>query len=158
MSLNGKTTTNTSAFISNVLPWPDLRVQIFIDQFRLPGEFGEDVIIGQLTNAVLLVNNTLGPVKDVILPELLVDIEQDKINDTGIWVHHYYQAVFNHARGGLTHLFETVNRTEPAEIQGDRATELSAYWQQESHGHIQKLIDHFNPSQSNSDGFHASLI
>lgn len=158
MSLNGKTATTTALIIANSAPWPDIPVQPMIDQFRVPGEYGENVVKEQLITAITAANDALQTVAPEILPAMLADLEQEQIDGTGRWVRHYTQAVYCAAQSYLPWVFETLNRKEAAEVQGDRSQEISDHWDVEYRKHIDKIRQHFNPDLESSDGFHASLI
>lgn len=160
MSLNGKTAASSDLVITNKAPWPDLSVQAFIDNFRLPAEYHQDLIQQQLANAVLFVNDHLELVADYVQPATLADFEQPEIAGTGVLVRHYQQAAMNCARAHLIWLFETVNRKDAAEVQGERSAEGTDYWMEQCFHHIDRLRQSLSPDtdQGCADGFRAGLV
>lgn len=162
MSLNGKTAASSDLVIANKAPWPDLSVQAFIDNFRLPAEYHQDMIQQQLANAVLFVNDHLDAVRGFVEPAMLEDLEQPVVAGTGEWVRDYQWAAMNCARAHLIWHFETVNRKDAAEVQGERSAEGTDYWMEQCFMHIDRLRKALNPDQrpapGSSDGFYAGLL
>lgn len=169
MSLNGKTVVISDLEITNKAPWPTMPIQVFIDNFRLPAEYHQDVIKEQLTNALLYVNDELDSVRELIEPSLLEDLDQPEVGGVKQLVHDYQRAVMHCARAHLIWLFETVNRKDAAEIQGERSDENFDYWMQQCFVHIDRLrkailitcapkIDDPPAASTFADGFYAGLI
>lgn len=135
MSLNGKTTMTTEEVISNSASiWPDMSVQNFIDNYRLPAEFLVGTITQELNNAVRVVNGDLLDVRNthgmVASIASLEELGGDEDEGKGL-VALYKRAVMCYARGRLIRIYETLNRKEAAEVQGERGDEQANYWQHE---------------------------
>lgn len=135
MSLNGKTATKTEEVISNSASiWPDISVQNFIDNYRLPAEFLVGSISQELSNAVRVVNGDLldarSTYESIASISSLEELGGDEDEGKGL-VALYKRAVMCYARGRLTRFYETLNRKEAAEVQGDRGDELVNHWQHE---------------------------
>lgn len=162
MSLNGKTAASSDLVITNKAPWPDLPVQAFIDHFRLPAEYHQDMIQQQLTNAVLYVNDQLEAVRGFVEPAMLENLEQPIVAGSGEWVRDYQYAAMHCARAHLIWHFETVNRKDAAEVQGERSAEGTEYWMQQCFMHLDRLRKALTPSTAPApgfaDGFYAGLI
>lgn len=167
MSLNGKTTADTSdTVIANPRPFfPDIELQSFIDNYRLPGEYNEAPLVYELKMAVRHVNEELTDfvliLQSVVEAETLVAFQAD-LADV------YKMAIMHWARSGLIKYFETINRKASAEIQGDRNEIIVTEWK----GEAQEAIDYLAKQillvaeengalparRKYADGFRASII
>lgn len=169
MSLNGKTTasTTTATVIKNTRPFfPDIELQAFIDNYRLPGEYNEAPLIYELTGAMRHVNEELTDdvlvLQSVIVAETLEAFQADLV-DT------YKAAVMHWARSGLIKYFETINRKAAAEIQGERNEIIVTEWKSEAQSCIDMLSKRIlkvaadngalgTDRREYADGFRASII
>lgn len=123
MSLNGKTATTTEVVIENDGFWPRVEVQTFISLFRIPAEYTPDTIVHELRAAVRIVNTDLAPTSGVAKQSGLLDVS----TVSGLR-EDYLDAVYNYARQRLVRVFETLNRKDAADVQGDRANEVGDRW------------------------------
>lgn len=169
MSLNGKTTasTTTATVIKNTRPFfPDIELQAFIENYRLPGEYNEAPLIYELTGAMRHVNEELTDdvlvLQSVIVAETLEAFQADLV-DT------YKAAVMHWARSGLIKYFETINRKAAAEIQGERNEIIVTEWKGEAQSCIDMLSKRIlkvaadngalgTGCRDYADGFRASII
>ncbi|MBJ7536957.1 head completion/stabilization protein [Marinomonas transparens] len=169
MSLNGKTTasTTTDTVITNPLSFfPDIELQAFIDNYRLPGEYNEAPLVYELKSAIRQVNEALKDsvliLQSVIVAETLKAFQADLV-DT------YIAAVMHWARAGLIKYFETINRKAPAEIQGERNEIIVTEWKGEALNNIDLLNKNIlkvaadngalgTGRRDYADGFRASII
>jgi hypothetical protein len=139
VSLNGKITasTTTDTVIQNTRPFfPDIELQAFIENYRLPGEYNEAPLVYELTGAMRHVNEELTDdvlvLQSVIVAETLEAFQADLV-DT------YKAAVMHWARSGLIKYFETINRKAAAEIQGERNEIIVTEWKSEAQSCIDML-------------------
>ncbi len=169
MSLNGKATTSTTTdtVVTNTHPFfPDIELQDFIDNYRLPGEYNEAPLIYELKSAIRHVNEELTDfvlvLQSVIVAETLNAFQADLVDV-------YKTAVMHWARAGLIKYFETINRKAAAEIQGERNEIIVTEWKAEALSFIDMLSKRILavaeengalPSQSRpfADGFRAAII
>ena len=169
MSLNGKTTasTATDTVIKNTRPFfPDIELQAFIENYRLPGEYNEAPLVYELTGAMRHVNEELTDfvliLKSVIVAETLAALDAELVDV-------YRSAVMHWARAGLIKYFETINRKAPAEIQGERNEIIVTEWKGEAQSCIDMLSKRIlkvaadngalgNGRREYADGFRASII
>jgi len=124
VSLNGMTypENTTDTVVTNSRPFfPDIELQVFIDTYRLPGEYEEGPLLYELKSAMRHVNEHLTDsvliMQSVIVAETLEAFEADLVEV-------YKRAVMSLARSGLIKFFETVNRKSAAEVQGERGDVL----------------------------------
>lgn len=127
MSLNGKTATTTEVVIENDGFWPRVAVQTFISLFRIPAEYTPDTIVHELRAAVRIVNTDLATTSSMAKQSGLLDVS----TVPGL-SEDYLDAVYNYARQRLVRVFETLNRKEAADVQGERANEVGDRWLFES--------------------------
>ncbi|PJE55640.1 head completion/stabilization protein [Marinomonas sp. BSi20584] len=169
MSLNGKTTasTTTDTVIKNTRPFfPDIELQAFIENYRLPGEYNEAPLIYELTGAMRHVNEELTDdvlvLQSVIVAETLAAFDEELVAV-------YQAAVMHWARSGLIKYFETINRKAAAEIQGERNEIIVTEWKSEAQSCIDMLSKRILEVAADSgalgigrreyaDGFRASII
>lgn len=168
MSLNGQTTasTTTGTVITNSHSFfPDIELQAFLDNYRLPGEYDESPLVYELKTAVRHVNEEL--IDYVLVLQSVVAVETLEAFDDEL-IDVYKTAVMHWARSSLIKYFETVNRKASAEIQGDRNEIIVTEWK----GEAQREIDFVGKrllkvAEANgalktrrvyADGFRASII
>jgi hypothetical protein len=169
VSLNGRTTasTTTATVITNPRPFfPDIELQAFIDNYRLPGEYNEAPLVYELTGAMRHVNEELTDfvliLQSVIVAETLAAFDTELVDV-------YKAAVMHWARSGLIKYFETINRKAAAEIQGERIEIIVTEWKGEAQSCIDMLSKHIlkvatdngalpEKRRQFSDGFRASII
>lgn len=169
MSLNGKinASTTTDTVIQNTRPFfPDIELQAFIENYRLPGEYNEAPLVYELTGAMRHVNEELTDfvliLQSVIVAETLAAFDSELVDV-------YKAAVMHWARAGLIKYFETINRKAAAEIQGERNEIIVTEWRGEAQSCIDMLSKRILKVAADNgaigigrrdyaDGFRASII
>ena len=158
MSLNGKTATTTDVVIENNGFWPSVELQVFINLFRIPAEYTPDTIAHEFNAAVRIINTDVSEAliaaKDAGLTEVS---EIEGLKDD------YRDALYNYARQRLVRVFETLNRKEAADVQGDRANEVTDRWVFESARFVNRVnrsLTEYAESEgvASADGFRVSLL
>ena len=136
MSLNGRTATQTDTVLGNDGYWPTIKVQEFIDLYRLPAEYKVELITRELLDAMRVINVDLVKARAVLAKVLnkpsLSEVEPDLIAV-------YQRAVMSYARTRLVRYFETLNRKSAAEVQGERADEIGDAWLFDSNASIDRI-------------------
>lgn len=127
MSFSGKPTSFVERTIENDGFWPDLSVSEFQKGYRLPAEYLVDMLVAELTTALVEVNADLDRRKAALLAE----------GTTGpgpFQAAIYKRAVYCRAKASLLTQFATVTRRESAENTGkelpERAETFLAFSQQ----------------------------
>ncbi|NWD54267.1 head completion/stabilization protein [Pseudomonas veronii] len=126
MSFSGKPTTLVEQAIENDGFWPDLSVAEFQQGYRLPAEYLVDMLVADLTTAMIEVNRDLAKLKaqwsaagvssvksadPMVLPERTFQAAT------------YMRAVYCRAKASLLTQFATVTRRETAENTGKELPE-----------------------------------
>lgn len=158
MSLNGKTATTTDVVIENNGFWPRVEVQAFISLFRIPAEYTPDTIVHELKAAVRIINTDLSEALNMANSAGLTDVSEiEGLKDD------YLDALYNYARQRLVRVFETLNRKEAADVQGDRANEVTDRWLFETARFVNRInqaLATYAESEgvASADGFRVSLL
>ena len=129
MSFSGKPTTLVEQQIVNDGFWPDLSVSEFQKGYRLPGEYLGEMLVADLTTAMVEINTELDRVKIAIQAAGI-----SRLNDAagvtnpaewgyGLKILLYKRAVYSRAKASLLPQFATVTRRESAENTGKEAPE-----------------------------------
>ncbi|QSB20628.1 head completion/stabilization protein [Pseudomonas sp. 15A4] len=128
MSFSGKPTTFVEQTIENDGFWPDLSVSEFQKSYRLPAEYLSEMLVADLTTAMVEVNTDLAKLKTrwsgagitclqtadtTVLPERTFQAAT------------YKRAVYCRAKASLLTQFATVTRRESAENTGKEQPERS---------------------------------
>lgn len=128
MSFSGKPTTFVEQIIENDGFWPDLSVTEFQKGNRLPAEYLVDMLVAELTTAMIEVNTDLAKKKAQWQDAGVSRVESA---DTTVLPERTYQAtlykraVYTRAKASLLTQFATVNRREAAENLGKELPERS---------------------------------
>jgi len=126
MSFSGKPTTFVEQAIENDGFWPNLSVAEFQKGYRLPAEYLVDMLVTDLTTAMIEVNRDLAKrksdwqnvgVTNVETADPMVLPERTFHGET------YKRAVYCRAKASLLTQFATVNRRESAENVGKELPE-----------------------------------
>lgn len=134
MSLNGKTATTTNVVLENDGFWPSVEVQAFISLFRIPAEYTPDTIAHELRASIRINNDDVSIALAQAQQQGLKDVNLiDGLKDD------YLDAIYNYARQRLVRVFETLNRKEAADVQGDRANEVTDRWLFESTRFVDRI-------------------
>ncbi len=126
---SGKPTTFVEQAIENDGCWPNLSVAEFQKGYRLPAEYLVDMLVTELTTAMIEVNTDLATVKSVLHVAGVSNLEAVAGVSTPIeWgyankVMLYKRAVYARAKSSLLTQFATVNRREGAENIGKELPE-----------------------------------
>lgn len=166
MSLTGKPSLTTNSTISNDSFWPDLSVGDLMDQYRIPSEYADKVIITGLTLAIIRVNEALKPVQDVIVALPFASLadytaaNSQQVGGEEILLTHYKTAVFTRAKAGLLKQFNSLNRKPAAENVAKESDDTEEYWLDESQASIAALFRVFLPDETvlNKANIHVSLM
>jgi len=128
MSFSGKPTTFVEQIIENDGFWPDLSVTEFQKGNRLPAEYLVDMLVAELTTAMIEVNTDLAKKK---AQWQAAGVSRVESADTTVLPERTYQAtlykraVYTRAKASLLTQFATVNRREAAENLGKELPERS---------------------------------
>ena len=129
MSFSGKPTTLVEQHIDNDGFWPDLSVSEFQKGYRLPGEYLGEMLVADLTTAMVEINTELDRVKIAIQASGIsrlndaAGVTSPAAWDYGHKVLLYKRAVYSRAKASLLPQFATVTRRESAENTGKEAPE-----------------------------------
>lgn len=125
---SGKPTTFVDQAIENDGFWPDLSVSEFQKASRLPAEYLVDMLVAELTTAMIEVNTDLAKKKAQWQGAGVSRVESA---DTTVLPERTYQAalykraVYTRAKASLLTQFATVSRRESAENTGKELPERS---------------------------------
>ena len=126
MSFSGKPTTLVEQQIDNDGFWPDLSVSEFQKGYRLPGEYLGDMLVADLTTAMVEVNTDLARCKSRWQSVGVVCVESADpmvLPERAFHVATYKRAVYARAKASLLTQFVTVTRRDSAENTGKEAPE-----------------------------------
>lgn len=131
MSFSGKPTTLVEQHIDNDGFWPDLSVSEFQKGYRLPAEYLGDMLVADLTMAMIEVNTDLATVKSILQGAGVSNLEAVAgVATPAEWAYAYKvmlykRAVYTRAKASLLTQFATVTRRESAENTGKELPERS---------------------------------
>jgi hypothetical protein len=128
MSFTGRTTTYVDQQIGNDGFWPDLSVSEFQKAYRLPGEYLGELLVADLTMAMVEVNNDLAKLKASWQSAGVSSVESADpmvLPERTFQAATYKRAVYFRAKASLLTQFATVSRRESAENTGKEAPERS---------------------------------
>lgn len=131
MSFSGKPTTLVDQDIENDGFWPDLSVSEFQKGYRLPAEYLGDMLVADLTMAMIEVNTDLATVKSSLQGAGVSNLEAVAgVATPAEWAYAYKvmlykRAVYTRAKASLLTQFATVTRRESAENTGKELPERS---------------------------------
>ena len=127
MSFSGKPTTFVEQAIENDGFWPNLSVSEFQKGYRLPAEYLVELLVADLTTAMVEVNQDLDRRKAALLADGVTAPDTAQAAT-------YKRAVYCRAKASLLPQFATVTRRESAENTGkelpERAETFLAFSQQ----------------------------
>ena len=131
MSFSGKPTTLVDQDIENDGFWPDLSVSEFQKGYRLPAEYLGEMLVADLTMAMIEVNTDLATVKSALQVAGVSNLEAAAgVATPAEWAYaykvmFYKRAVYTRAKASLLTQFATVTRRESAENTGKELPERS---------------------------------
>ena len=129
MSFSGKPTTLVDQDIENDGFWPDLSVSEFQKGYRLPAEYLGEMLVADLTMAMIEVNTDLATVKSALQVAGVLNLEAVAgVATPAEWAYAYKvmlykRAVYTRAKASLLTQFATVTRRESAENTGKELPE-----------------------------------
>lgn len=126
MSFSGKPTTFVEQAIENDGFWPDLSLAEFQKGYRLPAEYLVDMLITDLTTAMIEVNHDLAKRKSQWQNVGVTTVESADTTVLPERTFHaatYKRAVYCRAKASLLTQFATVTRRESAENTGKELPE-----------------------------------
>jgi hypothetical protein len=126
MSFSGKPTTFVEQAIENDGFWPDLSVAEFQKAYRLPGEFLVDMLVADLTTAMIEVNHDLAKRKSQWQGAGITSVESADpmvLQERTFHAATYKRAVYCRAKASLLSQFASVVRRESAENLGKEEPE-----------------------------------
>jgi hypothetical protein len=126
MSFSGKPTTFVEQAIENDGFWPDLSVAEFQKGYRLPAEYLVDMLVTDLTMAMIEVNHDLAKRKSQWQNVGVTTVESADttvLPERTFHVATYKRAVYCRAKASLLTQFATVTRRESAENTGKELPE-----------------------------------
>ena len=126
MSFSGKPTTFVEQIIENDGFWPDLSVTEFQKGYRLPAEYLVDMLVTDLTTALVEVNRDLAKCKSEWQNVGITNVESADpmvLPERTFQAATYKRAVYCRAKASLLTQFATVNRRESAENIGKELPE-----------------------------------
>lgn len=154
MSLTGKPALTTSAPVTNDGFWPTLMLGELLENYRIPAEYADGVILTGLTIAMIKVNQKLADVKVQLIlanyPTLAVytTAHPELVNGKQVLEELYKHAVFARAKAGLLQQFAAINRRPQAESQAKEGDDMETYWLDESQAAIAEFFRRFLPTQT----------
>lgn len=128
MSFTGRPTTFVEQAIKNDGFWPDLSVAEFQKAYRLPGEYLGELLVADLTAAMVEINNDLAKLKASWQSAGVSSVESADpmvLPERTFQAATYKRAVHCRAKASLLTQFATVSRRESAENTGKEAPERS---------------------------------
>ncbi|WP_122587142.1 head completion/stabilization protein [Pseudomonas viridiflava] len=128
MSFSGKPTTFVEQAIENDGFWPDLSVAEFQKGYRLPAEYLVEMLVDELTTAMIEVNSDLAKLKARWQASGVSNVESADttvLPERTFQAATYKRAVYTRAKASLLPQFATVNRRESAENVGKELPERS---------------------------------
>lgn len=126
MSFSGKPTTFVEQAIENDGFWPNLSVSEFQKGYRLPAEYLVDMLVTDLTTAMIEVNQDLAKRKGQWQSAGITSVESADptvLQERTFHAATYKRAVYSRAKASLLTQFATVTRRESAENTGKEAPE-----------------------------------
>jgi len=126
MSFSGKPTTFVDQAIENDGFWPDLSLAEFQKSYRLPGEYLGDMLVTDLTTAMIEVNRDLAKRKGQWQNVGITTVESADpmvLPERTFHTATYKRAVYCRAKASLLTQFATVTRRESAENTGKELPE-----------------------------------
>jgi len=126
MSFSGKPTTFVEQVIENDGFWPNLSVTEFQKSYRLPAEYLVDMLITDLTTAMIEVNRDLAKRKSEWQNAGVTTVESADpmvLPERTFYAATYKRAVYCRAKASLLTQFATVTRRESAENTGKELPE-----------------------------------
>jgi hypothetical protein len=137
MSFSGKPTTFVEQAIENDGFWPNLSLAEFQKGYRLPAEYLVDMLVTDLTTAMIEVNTDLAKLKaqwSVAGVSSVESADPMVLPERTFQAATYKRAVYTRAKASLLTQFATVTRRESAENTGkelpERAETFLAFSQQ----------------------------
>ena len=128
MSFSGKPTTFVEQAIENDGFWPDLSVAEFQKGYRLPAEYLVEMLVDELTTAMIEVNSDLAKLTARWQASGVSNVESADttvLPERTFQAATYKRAVYTRAKASLLPQFATVNRRESAENVGKELPERS---------------------------------
>lgn len=128
MSFSGKPTTFVDQAIENDGFWPNLSVSEFQKGYRLPAEYLVDMLVTELTTAMIEVNTDLAKLKSQWIVAGVSSVESADpmvLPERTFQAATYKRAVYTRAKASLLTQFATVTRRESAENTGKELPERS---------------------------------
>ncbi|EPM68869.1 prophage PSPPH06 head completion/stabilization protein [Pseudomonas syringae pv. theae ICMP 3923] len=128
MSFSGKPTTFVEQAIENDGFWPNLSVAEFQKGYRLPAEYLVEMLVDELTTAMIEVNSDLAKLKARWQASGVSNVESADttvLPERTFQAATYKRAVYTRAKASLLPQFATVNRRESAENIGKELPERS---------------------------------
>lgn len=126
MSFSGKPTTFVEQAIENDGFWPNLSVAEFQKGYRLPAEFLVDMLVADLTTAMIEVNRDLAKRKSQWQSAGITSVESADpmvLQERTFHAATYKRAVYCRAKASLLSQFASVVRRESAENLGKEEPE-----------------------------------
>lgn len=126
MSFSGKPTTLVDQDIENDGFWPDLSVSEFQKGYRLPAEYLGEMLVADLTMAMIEVNTDLAKLKASWQSAGVTSVESADpmvLPERTFQAATYKRAVYCRAKASLLTQFATVTRRESAENTGKELPE-----------------------------------
>ncbi|MFK3970192.1 head completion/stabilization protein [Pseudomonas sp. NPDC087358] len=128
MSFSGKPTTFVEQQIENDGFWPDLSMSEFQKGYRLPAEYLGEMLVADLTTAMIEVNQDLAKRKAAWQNVGITSVESADptvLQERTFHAATYKRAVYTRAKASLLTQFATVTRRESAENTGKELPERS---------------------------------
>lgn len=156
MSFSGKPELTDLDPISNEPFWCELSIVDLMDNYRIPAEYDNGVIMQGLLMAAVRVNARLNPVKEAILAlaptsnfeDYVTEHPNDTVNNIDFAIHEYLNAVYCKAKARLLQNFNTLNRRKDAENDAKEAPETAQYWENEAQQSIFNLLNLYAPESA----------
>jgi hypothetical protein len=152
MSFTGKPASTLAQTIENDGFWPNVEVGPFLDQYRIPAEYQDAMILGHLREAIIETNHTLRPAKSAALALGHLDLDvyaaatgSEAVGGVEVLVTLYLAAVGNLAKAKLLRQFATINRRPVAENEAKSAPETEDHFLDEHQRVVTRILSRMAP-------------
>ncbi|USE39134.1 head completion/stabilization protein [Endozoicomonas sp. SCSIO W0465] len=130
-TFSGKSTYPPEGLISNQPFWPELNLQDFVVNYRVPNDMNVKTVREHLIQAMTDINLRLSEFRSEYTEMDVVDLANvpaEAIDGESILVILYRRAVFCRAKASICRDFPTIDRREPADNQAKSAPETEAVY------------------------------
>ncbi|POZ49897.1 head completion/stabilization protein [Methylovulum psychrotolerans] len=162
MSFSGKPANTTAQAVTNDGFWPDLTVGDLVDDYRIPTEYADAVVLMGLKAAMVFCNKELAAAKLAIIGDydtlaLYCAANSSQIDGDEVLHFYYVHAVCCYAKAFLLQQFNSLNRKPNAENAAKEAPQTEEYWMQQCWVAINNLLGSVLPEDGYTDPRYARV-